>query len=458
MSRLHRSALLLLCLVLVVPAAVADSFRDDFDRAQLGPEWLVVPYTGPLPRAYGYNEPANLYSLTARPGFLRYTITHMTHGYGFMTGYGSTLPGELSCCVHDAGLELHRSFTGDRWVFETKIESYLPSTNGHGFHTFIYFGDGQPGTYYVQIFRYRDSTYQNFDGALIDRQQGTRLPHIERLASGDSPRPLNAPIDEVSWYRVERDRGLLRAFVSGDGTNWTTLVSLDLGSALDGLPQRLVLSGGGWFTPANARVDYDYVSLQSIGAPPSLECPIAVDAVAEPGSCSAVVDAGIVSSGDPAPAVTCTIGADPIVWPHAFPVGTTSVTCTASNGIAPDAGCAFDVTVRDAEPPAIDGLVPSTRELRPPNHKMRDVTLSYAASDACGAPQCVLSVSSNEPENGTGDGDTSPDWEIVDSTRVRLRAERSGQGTGRTYTITVTCTDAAGNRSTRSTPVTVPLR
>ncbi len=168
-----------------------------------------------------------------------------------------------------------------------------------------------------------------------------------------------------------------------------------------------------------------------------------------------MVDPEVVSGGDPAPAVTCAADGQAISWPYEFPVGTTSVTCVAANGIMPDAGCAFDVTVRDAEAPTITDLVPSARELWPPNHKMRDLTLSYSATDNCGAPQCVLSVSSNEPVNGTGDGDMSPDWEIVDATRVRLRAERAGDGAGRVYTITFTCTDSSGNRTSRSTDVMV---
>ena len=65
-------------------------------------------------------------------------------------------------------------------------------------------------------------------------------------------------------------------------------------------------------------------------------------------------------------------------------------------------------------------------------------------------------LSSDEAVDGLGDGDTAPDWEIVDAGHVRLRAERSATGDGRVYTITVTATDAAGNVTTKTVTVSVP--
>ncbi len=103
----------------------------------------------------------------------------------------------------------------------------------------------------------------------------------------------------------------------------------------------------------------------------------------------------------------------------------------------------------DTKPPVITGVSANPNVLWPPNHKMRDVTINYTSSDACGGPVgCVLSVTSNEG--------TPADFQVVDAHHVKLRADRNGNGNGRIYTITITCTDVSGNQSTAQVQVTVP--
>lgn len=107
-------------------------------------------------------------------------------------------------------------------------------------------------------------------------------------------------------------------------------------------------------------------------------------------------------------------------------------------------------------PPVISGVSANKTELWPPNHKFVDVAVAYTVTDNCGPVVTSLSVTSNEPLEGLGDGDTSPDWEIVDDHNVRLRAERAGNGSGRIYVITIVATDSAGNSSSKTLSVSVP--
>ena len=101
----------------------------------------------------------------------------------------------------------------------------------------------------------------------------------------------------------------------------------------------------------------------------------------------------------------------------------------------------------------------SPQRLWPPNHRYVTVQASVAvADDRDPSPSVELvSVTSNEPDDGVDDGSTTNDVVVVDDDTFRLRAERSGSGTGRVYTITYRATDACGNESVETTTVEVPL-
>jgi hypothetical protein len=141
---------------------------------------------------------------------------------------------------------------------------------------------------------------------------------------------------------------------------------------------------------------------------------------------------------------------------YTFPIGTTQVNCSATDASGNAATDSFNVTVQDTTAPVIGGITADPSVLFSPNHKLADINLSYAAKDVVSTPVCSLSAVSNEPDNGTGDGDTSGDIVILDANRLRLRAERAGNGNGRIYTITVSCQDEAGNTSNGTTTVSVP--
>ena len=126
----------------------------------------------------------------------------------------------------------------------------------------------------------------------------------------------------------------------------------------------------------------------------------------------------------------------------------------------PGNNTASDLTVIRQPPTLTVSLSPS--ELWPPNHELIPVTATITVRGDFGPnPRVVLvSIVSNEADDGLGDGDTANDIQgaVVgtDDRSFLLRAERSGKGSGRVYTVTYRATDAAGNMSTVSAVVVVP--
>ncbi|MEA3501183.1 MAG: ExeM/NucH family extracellular endonuclease, partial [Actinomycetota bacterium] len=96
--------------------------------------------------------------------------------------------------------------------------------------------------------------------------------------------------------------------------------------------------------------------------------------------------------------------------------------------------------------------------LWPANHKYVRVTTTVVVDDNFDPDPTVelISVESNEPDNGRSDGNTINDIVIVDDFTFMLRAERSGLGEGRTYTITYKVTDDCGNEAIDTVEVFVP--
>jgi hypothetical protein len=99
-------------------------------------------------------------------------------------------------------------------------------------------------------------------------------------------------------------------------------------------------------------------------------------------------------------------------------------------------------------------------ELWAPNHKMVDVHAVLVVEDCSPVTITLTAVTSNEPENGTGDGNTEPDImgaEIgTEDYDFRLRAERSGTGIGRIYTVEYLVEDSAGLQTIARADVVVP--
>lgn len=197
-------------------------------------------------------------------------------------------------------------------------------------------------------------------------------------------------------------------------------------------------------------------------------CPSNKTVSTDPGVCyatAASVNAGSASATDNCnPVEVVGVRSDGALLSANYPVGITTIVWTATDPSGNTATCSQTITVVDDIPPTISGETSSTYILSPPNHTMRDVTINYTATDNCSVTTQVT-VSSNEPINGVGDGDTDPDYIVLDNvpgaagqyvSHLQLRAERAAGGTGRIYTVTITATDPYGNTTIKTIDIQVP--
>ena len=208
------------------------------------------------------------------------------------------------------------------------------------------------------------------------------------------------------------------------------------------------------------------VTVQDI-TPPVLTCPADVVVECAAGQGVVVLDQDIVlATADE----DCDASAVSIVNDYTanganaagtYPLGTTVVTYTATDGAGLTASCVTNVTVEDNFAPTVS-VTATPDSLWPPNHKLKIIDYDVTVADQCGASVVLYDLVSNEPDDVPGDSDGETINDIQDAVlgtpdfKVKLRAERDDEGAGRTYTATYLATDLSGQTATATAGVFVP--
>jgi uncharacterized repeat protein (TIGR01451 family) len=140
------------------------------------------------------------------------------------------------------------------------------------------------------------------------------------------------------------------------------------------------------------------------------------------------------------------------------PISTTVSVSSATDDSDQSNNSAAQTWTASNPAPTVSNIVLSKTTLTDVNHKLVNIGLTYTVSDNCDvAIVPVVTVTSNQSNDGKGDGHTAFDSVVVDNHLVQVRAERSGTSSSdRVYTITVTATDSAGSSTSRSAQVSVP--
>jgi hypothetical protein len=193
--------------------------------------------------------------------------------------------------------------------------------------------------------------------------------------------------------------------------------------------------------------------------PPVVTTPANINVNAPANSCSVSLDPGTATATDNCPGVTVAgVRSDSQPLNAPYPVGTTTITWTATDAHGNSASGTQTVKVNDVTPPTIV-LTTNTISLGSPNHSYQTLSVANlvaSVSDGCDPSVDINDVvisqaTSDEVDDapGGGDGNTSNDIVIApDCKTLQLRAERQGGGDGRVYRITLKVKDSSGNVAT----------
>ena len=178
-----------------------------------------------------------------------------------------------------------------------------------------------------------------------------------------------------------------------------------------------------------------------------VDCPDGIDVSLDPvmhddvsgGSVLAFTETITVASDAEPGDYTCTVTFYANTWPHeGAEIGTETITIEVN------------------APPDCENAYADPDLLWPPNHKWVEVHI-YGVTDADGDPVTitVTGVWQDEPTEGLGDGDHSPDA-LIYTDYVEVRRERSGIEDGRVYHIYYTADDGRGGICECEVTVGVP--
>ena len=231
-------------------------------------------------------------------------------------------------------------------------------------------GDGKPdlsvvgvGTYTMYLFR-NTSTPGSINAssfaAAVGLDLGNQSVHV---AIGDVDG--DGKPDVVSVHQYSHKLSVLRN-VSTSGIINTSSFASRVEFVTGNLPSSVAigdLNGDGKPEIAGSNMDINTVSVFQIGSstsPPTITCPVNITVSNTTGQCGAFVNfAATETLGIPASVIT--YSQNPGTF---FPIGTTTVTATATNEVGTST-CSFTVTVLDNQPPTIICSAPVTINTTP---------------------------------------------------------------------------------------------
>lgn len=244
----------------------------------------------------------------------------------------------------------------ETWVYDLNsntwtLKSPVTSPSARFFHSMSSIGSGQAllfggfagssGTDETWVYNFNDNTW-----TLKDLATKPTARYYHQMAPIDDDQVLmfggyDGSFSDETWvYDLSDNMWTLKSPSTRPAARVAhALASINRGSVL--------LFGGG--TPDFNDETWLYnAEEQQI----TITCPPDILVQNSPNNCSQSVEFVVAVSGTPTPTVECKVGNEVITSPHVFPVGTSIVNCTATNGNG-SVSCSFAVTVQDTQRPAM---------------------------------------------------------------------------------------------------------
>ncbi len=232
MSKILSTVMMMLLVGMLTVAEGSTGFREDFSELVLDPVWTVTnTYPG-----HGY------YSLTGNS--LRYYVQAWSH------------PWDTPSSGYFPSMRLSREFSGDNWIFETKVTYYMPYSNGRQLYTFVSFGSSL------------DQVFQDMNNNIVFYRTADSGPGVENWTATidgvtqEGSVPISGTDYDTHYFRIVRKDKELTLLWSSDGQNWSSLYNTQMSDQTAGLFQYVILSGASWATPAGSYEEYDYIYIE----------------------------------------------------------------------------------------------------------------------------------------------------------------------------------------------------
>jgi len=248
---------------IVQESALADkpaesSFDDDFSASKLDSGWKVVQWQGP--NEYGFHTFGRI-SLIDNPGHLRYSLDPIS--------YWSSLPQFAMFRDGDGywyypALQLRRKLDGTSWMLEIKARYSIvrPADSRYLWISVTFARNGAPtaSATFMRSRSWGNRPSFSIQFSNLVEEEATRAPSY--IPPGDTTEPL----PYTAYTRFIRNESRLTVEMSEDGVAYIPVRSGTLPKEALASDQQLVISGGGWFTPAGSYVDFDYIRFKPLAA------------------------------------------------------------------------------------------------------------------------------------------------------------------------------------------------